>query len=95
LFIYYGEDLAMVDGYGVNAENEKVMGLREFFSLSLCGEEFFSLQRKRYQHLLMLVRDEVKVVLDEKRGKKAWWEKEHPWWVYFESDEPKLKAKLQ
>jgi hypothetical protein len=95
LLIYYSKDSKVIDGYAFNEENKKVMIIDEFFELSLYGSEFFSPQRKRYQNLLMIVKDEVKVELCEEKGKNAWWDKEHPWWINYESNNPPLKAQLQ
>lgn len=95
LLIYYSEDLIVVDGYALNKENQKVMNIDEFFDLSLYGSEFFSPQRKRYQNLLMFVNEKVKVELCEEKGKNAWWDKDHPWWINYESNNPPLKAQLQ
>jgi hypothetical protein len=95
LVIYYSEDLKIVDGYALNTENRKVMTINEFFQLSLYGSEFFSPQRKRYQNLLMFVNEKVKVKLCKEEGKNAWWDKDHSWWINYESNNPPLKAQLQ
>jgi len=95
LAIYYSEDLKIVDGYALNMENQKVMNINEFFQLSLYGSEFFSPQRKRYQNLLMLVKGDVKIKLCEEKGKNVWWDRDHSWWINYESNNPPLKAQLQ
>lgn len=94
LLIYYSEDLKVVDGFALNEKNQKVMKIGEFFYLSVYGSEFFSPQRKRYQDLLLVLKERVKVELSEEKGKNAWWEKDHPWWVIYESTDPPLKAQF-
>jgi len=95
LLIYYSEDLKVVNGYALNKKNQKVMNIEEFFHLSLYGAEFFSPQRKRYQNLLMLMNKKVKVELCEEKGRNVWWDKDHPWWIIYESNDPPLKAQLE
>ena len=75
LLIYYSEDLEIMEGYGLNPQNQKVMNIGDFFSLSLYGREFFSPQRKKYHHLIMSVRDRVRVELSDEKGKTVWWKK--------------------
>lgn len=95
LLIYYSDDLKVVDGFCLNERNEKVMGIDEFFYLSLYGSEFFSPQRKRYLNLFLLVNEKVKIELSEDKGIQIWYDKDHPWWVIYESDNPPLRAQLQ
>ncbi|MGI6677798.1 MAG: hypothetical protein ACOX2Q_01615 [Dehalobacterium sp.] len=95
LLIYYSDELKVVQGYGLNKDNKKVIGIDEFFSLSLYGAEFFSPQRKRYQNLFLLLNEQVKIELSEVKGIHIWYDKAHPWWVTYESNEPPLKAQLQ
>ncbi|MGI6685353.1 MAG: hypothetical protein ACOX47_07735 [Bacillota bacterium] len=94
LLIYYSDDLLVTDGWGLDQENRKIMGISEFFALSLYGEEFFTPHRKRYHNLRMFVQDRVKVELSEYKGENAWWDKEHPWWIIYENNKPPLKAEF-
>ncbi len=95
LLIYYSDELNVIQGYGLNEHNEKTMGIDEFFSLSLYGAEFFSPQRKIYQNLFLLLNEQVKIELSEARGIHIWYDKTHPWWITYESNEPSLRAQLQ
>lgn len=95
LKIYYSEDLRIINGYALNETDGEVMSIEDFCRLSLYGPEFFSPQIKRYQDLLLLMRDKVKVDLSGEKERNVWWEKDHPWWVIYESNQPPLKAELQ
>ncbi|ATW23828.1 hypothetical protein [Candidatus Formimonas warabiya] len=94
LLIYYSKDLKVVSGFALNENSGKAMDIHQFFDLSLYGSEFFCPQMKKYQSLGLLFRDQVKIELSEKRGRSAWWDKEHSWWITYESNDPPLKAQL-
>lgn len=95
LLIFYSDELNVIQGYGLNEHNEKIMGIDEFFSLSLYGAEFFSPQRKRYQNIFLLLNEQIKIEQSEAKGINIWYDKTHPWWITYESNEPSLRAQLQ
>jgi hypothetical protein len=94
LIINYSEDLKIVNGYALNDSGQKVMDIDKFFYLSLYGSEFFSPQRKKYQSLALLFNEKIKIELCKEKGRNVWWDKNHPWWIIYESDSPPLKAQL-
>lgn len=94
LTVNYSDDLQIIGGSTFNADNQPDIALNEFWECSLYSLEFFDISSSQKQLSGHRLTQPNSVILNQEKGRSCVWEKGHPWWTSYQSEQPPIKAEL-